>query len=97
MNAHIPTQPNDAQPVNRFTMNARMDARTQRVKTDFGSIYVTVGFDADGRAQHVHVATPGKHHETTVERTLSAIGDVVTQIIQDMQNEETGNGQTESQ
>ncbi len=93
MNQHAPA-PNSGDPIKPNAEPTRMDARTQKIVTGFGSIYATVGFDAEGRARHVHVSNPGRHMDTAVGDALDALGAAVTQIIQDMHNEGAGHGES---
>ena len=53
---------------------------TQKIATDFGSIYAHVSFDLAGRLAEVSVSTPGKHRETSVDRALRAVGAAVDDI-----------------
>jgi hypothetical protein len=61
-------------------MTNRQQAFTQKIPTQFGSLYVHASF-SNGRVTEVRFSSPGKFSDTTMGTVLDLLGEAVTSLI----------------
>lgn len=53
----------------------RSNCITQKIRTEFGSMYIHIDLDADGRPVGGQVSTPGKEPESQITRLIATISE----------------------
>lgn len=62
-------------------MTNRLGTVTQKIATQFGSLYTHVSHDANGRIVEVAFSSPGKFDNSSMGEAMIALGDATTQAI----------------
>ena len=60
----------------------------EKVKTRFGSMYVTLELDKFGRAAGVSFSTPGKCRDSELDKIIEQLGHAADSLIRDASGEQ---------
>jgi len=75
----------------------RLNTITQKVATQFGSLYTHVSHDAAGRVVEIAFSSPGKFDNSSIGEAMTALGHATTEAITviDDATRERANGEGE--
>ena len=62
-------------------MTGRFLTVTGKVETDFGSMYLHVDFDGDGRPAGGGISTPGKENSSQIARLVASLSAALESVL----------------
>lgn len=63
---------------------SRTHTITEKIETEFGSLYAHVEFNAENETIEVRFSSPGKFSDTTMGEVIDKMGQAVTNILNEI-------------